>query len=86
MLASKEAVIIKTKAGPAIILPEKYTRSGKLRKGSKAIILAWLKPTVTEQKKIDFYLNFEDNNGIHNVMLEDAADHAITLTIEASKH
>jgi len=81
LINSGKAKIIKTKAGPAVVqVDERTTKSGALRKGSKAVILAWLKPHVTEPQKIDFFKNFESNESIHQQILDAAAEEAIEKT------
>jgi hypothetical protein len=82
MISAGQAKIIQTKAGPAVIkVDERTTKSGKLRTGSKATILAWLKPRVTEEKRIDFFGNFTSNAGAHEAILNEAAEEAIARTI-----
>jgi len=81
MIESGEAKIIPTKAGPAIVKSdERLTKKGTLRRGSKVIILAWLRPRVSEQKRIDFEGNFQANSGEHERILAEAADEAIAKT------
>lgn len=82
LINNKLARIIQTKAGPAIVLEAKTTKTGKLRRGAKMTILAWLRPNVTEDKRIDFIGNFERNSGLHNSFLESAAEECIERTIE----
>lgn len=81
MIASGQAKIIQTKAGPAVIQVEKLTKGGNYRKGAKAVILAWLKPQVQEKKRIDFFANFESNSAAHDEILAAAAEEAIRRTI-----
>jgi len=82
MIASGQAKIIQTKAGPAIIKVDNLTtKSGRYKKGAKLTILAWLKPRVAEKKRIDFFANFESNGADHERILSAAADAAIEKTI-----
>lgn len=86
MIQSGEAKIIQTRSGPAIIkADERLTKKGALRRGSKVTILAWLRPRVKEQKRIDFEGNFQANAAEHQRFLDEAADEAIQKTRDAEE-
>jgi hypothetical protein len=87
MIDSKQAIIIQTKAGPAIILNPNYTtKGGKAKTRNAYTIIAWLKPQVHEQKCIDFYANFENNSAQHQQILDAAAQEAIDKTLNDEEH
>jgi hypothetical protein len=82
MVASGQAKIIQTKSGPAIVQSdERYTKSGKPKVGSKMVILAWLRPHVTETQRIDFFGNYERNSDAHEAIFNEALNEAIEKTI-----
>jgi hypothetical protein len=77
-----EVIIIKTKIGPALVRNlNKLNRRGQIARGSRTDILAWLKPSVTEEKRIGFFKNFADNENMHEVFLGMAADEAMRKTV-----
>jgi hypothetical protein len=80
MIDSGQAKIIQIpNAGPAIVLAQ--TKTGKDKKGP-LVVLAWLKPRVHEDKRIDFYGNFEKNSAEHERILDEAAQWAIDKTMD----
>lgn len=86
MIDSGQAKIIQTKAGPAVVkIDEKTTKKGHLRKGSKWTILAWLKPKATEQKRLDFFANFDANASAHDSIMTMAADEVVKKIEEENK-
>ena len=83
MIANKLAKVIKTRAGLAIIKEDQRNKkNGQPRAGAKSEILAWLKPKVTERKRIDFFSNFSNNAAEHELILGRAADEAIDRTLD----
>jgi hypothetical protein len=82
MIQAGQAKIIQTKAGPAIIkVDPTTTKSGRARQIKKITILAWLKPRVSQRKRIDFFANYDNNAAEHERIFGEAAQRAIDKTI-----
>jgi len=86
MIRSGAAEIIPTRNGPVVATPEfKTTKKGKLRRQSRITVLAYLRPRVGEQKRIDFFGNFEANAAEHERILGEAGDRAIGKMIDGEE-
>jgi hypothetical protein len=75
MIADKLAKFVPTPRGVLLV---QFTKGGKIRKKAGAyVILAILKPRVTEQKRLTFYETAEGNESIHTEMLEYAIENTL---------
>lgn len=72
MLQTGVAKVIRTGRGLAIIRDfGGFTKSGKAKKGTRTIILAFLRKRITQKKRIDFFANHEKNVGTHEKSMND---------------
>jgi hypothetical protein len=76
MIASKQARFIPTPAGAILVqITGGLTKKGKVKKGSgNQIVLGFLRRSVTEKKKLDFYEAQESAGTVHQEFMEDAID------------
>jgi hypothetical protein len=83
MIDSGEARIIKTPRG-AMIVREKisYTKTGKMKHGSRVDVLAILKPVIHQKQRIDFFKNYDSNEAAHESIYSVAMEEALQRTIE----
>ena len=78
LIASGKARFVPTPHG-VLIVEDKggLTKTGKGRKGSRSILLAILKKSITQTKRLDFYENFEANAAMHQDQLETAIENTL---------
>lgn len=78
MILNKTAIFIPTPRGVLLVQPMGgVTKKGKYRKGSKMVILAILRKSVHESKRLNFYENAEANSSMHQDFLETAVENAL---------
>lgn len=77
-LKSGELKVLRTRGGPVIVQDKELkTKKGKLRKGSRMEIVAYLVPKTRQKKRLDFFANFEANKAEHERLLAAAAQMAM---------
>jgi hypothetical protein len=82
-IKSGELVVIQTRGGAVVATPQfKATKRGTMRRTNKVTVVAFLRPSVNEKQRIDFFGNFEANASEHERILGEAADAAIVETVE----
>ncbi len=79
LIASKQVRFVPTPRGVLIVqdLASSLGKGGGHRKNARSVILAVLKRTVGEKKRLDFFANAERNEGMHDDFLQTGVENAL---------